>query len=180
MDAPQPSAKFTVNNVLYQPSIAAGDVLVRAVLPDGSLGGAVNATGFSYDSVSRSISFTLPVTLADGNYRATLLAGSVSDTYGSSPAADYSFDFFFLAGDANHDRKVDITDLHSLAMNWGGSGKFFSQGDFNFDTKVDNIDLDILAARWQASLAQPAPALPASATGTLRRTPVRVVTLMPS
>jgi hypothetical protein len=65
-------------------------------------------------------------------------------------------------------------------MNWGGSGKFFSQGDFNFDTKVDNIDLDILAARWQASLAQPAPALPASATGTLRRTPVRVVTLMPS
>jgi hypothetical protein len=66
--------------------------------------------------------------------------------------SDATLDFFALGGDANHDRKVDITDLYALASNWLGRGKTFSQGDFNFDTRVDSADLGILSAHWQSSL----------------------------
>ena len=67
-------------------------------------------------------------------------------------AADSTFDFFVLAGDANHDRHVDVTDLGVLATNWQGSGKTFSDGDFNYDGVVDVTDLGILATNWQKSL----------------------------
>ncbi len=98
--------------------------------------------------------------LGDGNYRITLPAGSVSDTAGNPLAADFTFDFFVLAGDANRDRIVDISDLGILATNWQGTGKTFSEGDFNYDGIVDITDLGILATSWQKSL--PAPSHPVS------------------
>jgi hypothetical protein len=93
--------------------------------------------------------------LADGNYRATLPAGSISDPAGNALASDYTFDFFVLAGDANRDRTVDITDLGILATNWQQSPRTFSQGNFNYsaDGLVDISDLGILATNWQASLS---------------------------
>jgi len=72
-------------------------------------------------------------------------------------AADYTFDFFVLGGDANHDRMVDINDMYALATNWRGIGRVFSQGDFNYDGTVDAMDLTILATNWQKSLPPPAP-----------------------
>jgi hypothetical protein len=173
-----PAVKFAFNNAVLASSLAAGDVMVRTVLPDGSLGGTISVLSATYDPATKSASFTIPVATPDGNYRATLLAGSVSDTYGSSPAADYSTDFFILAGDANHDRKVDVSDLHVLANNYGTNGKTFSQGDFNYDGTVDNADLAILAARWQYNLTAPASSMPASLVSPPRRTAVRAVALV--
>jgi hypothetical protein len=65
---------------------------------------------------------------------------------------DYVCSFFQLAGDANHDPVVDITDLGILATNWQGSPKTFAEGDFNYDGKVDITDLGILATNWQKTL----------------------------
>jgi hypothetical protein len=96
--------------------------------------------------------------LPDGNYRAALSAGNVTDLAGNPMAAPFSLDFFILAGDANHDRHVDVTDLGILATNWQGTGTF-SQADFNLDGHIDVTDLGILATNWQKTL--PAPAVPA-------------------
>jgi hypothetical protein len=71
-------------------------------------------------------------------------------------SADASFDFFFLEGDANHDRTVDATDLGIISANWQQSARVFSQGDFNYDGIVDVNDLDILGKHWQQTLALPA------------------------
>ena len=71
-------------------------------------------------------------------------------------AADHVLDFFVLAGDANHDRKVDVADLGILASNWQQSPRTFAQGDFDYNGTVDVSDLGILASNWQQNLAPPA------------------------
>jgi hypothetical protein len=121
-------------------------------------GGATEAT-WSFASI-----------LPDGNYRATLPAGSVADTYGNPLAADFMFDFFVLAGDANRDRKVDVADLGILATNWQQSPRTFSQGDFDYSGTVDVNDLGILATKWQQQLA--APTAPSSRVP--RNSPMRI------
>jgi hypothetical protein len=65
----------------------------------------------------------------------------------------YSFE-----GDANLDRRVDVTDLGFVATNWQHSGGTFRQGDFNYDRMIGVTDLGILATSWQKSL--PGPAIP--------------------
>jgi len=79
----------------------------------------------------------------------------VQDNAGNAMSADYSFNFFALAGDANHDRHVDLTDFTLLAANFNGQNKTFSQADFNYDGKVDLTDFTILAASFNRSLAAP-------------------------
>jgi hypothetical protein len=52
-------------------------------------------------------------------------------------------------GDANLDRKVDVTDLGVLATNYGHAvSNGVLQGDFNNDGKVDVTDLGILATNY--------------------------------
>ncbi len=173
-----PSLVVQFSNALDPSSLSPSDLLVQQVLPGGSLGASFPVSSVSYDPASKSATFTLPVSTPDGNYRATLLAGSVSDTYGNVPASDYSFDFFVLGGDANHDRVIDIRDLYALATNYGGTGKTFSQGDFNYDGIVDGADLSILASHWQQSLATPSAPLASSVIQSARRIATRVVTLL--
>ncbi len=119
----------------------------------------ISSLSFSYSpsALKATVAFPgyPPGVLPDGNYRLTLAAGNVADDAGPALAADYTFDFFALAGDANRDRIVDISDLGILATNWQGSGKTFAQGDFNYDGIVDISDLGILATNWQKSLAAP-------------------------
>ena len=90
-------------------------------------------------------------TLADSNYRVTLNHLGITNPSGTPMASDHVLDFFFLNGDANHDRVVDVTDLGILATNWQATGRL-RQGDFNYDGHVDVSDLGILATNWQASL----------------------------
>jgi hypothetical protein len=52
-------------------------------------------------------------------------------------------------GDSNLDRKVDVTDLGTLATNYGKSvPNGILQGDFNGDGKVDVTDLGLLATDY--------------------------------
>jgi hypothetical protein len=64
---------------------------------------------------------------------------------------------FVLAGDADHDRDIDVNDLGILATHWQQSPRTFSQGDFDYNGTVDVNDLGILATKWQQQLAASAP-----------------------
>jgi len=113
----------------------------------------------AFDATSNIAHFTFPGyaggILPDGNYHGTLLASQTADSFGNALAADAPFDFFVLAGDANHDRIVDVSDLGVLATNWQSSDKVFSEGDFNYDGVVDVSDLGVLATNWQKTLPTP-------------------------
>lgn len=149
------------------------------LLQNLTTGQTVSATAMTYSPGTAT--WTSPTPLVDGNYRATLAVGAVKDSSGNTFTQDYTFDFFVFAGDANHDRTVDATDLYILASNWYGSGKTFSQGDFNYDGVVDGKDLGILSVRWQQTLAPPPPpapaqpmsALPPVAASVAKRAPAR-------
>ena len=95
--------------------------------------------------------------LADGNYTATLPAGSVLDKAGNPLANPLSVNFKFLNGDANNDGRVNLEDFNILAANFGGTNKTFSQGDFNYDGRVNLNDFNILASRFGATLGPTAP-----------------------
>jgi hypothetical protein len=97
--------------------------------------------------------------LPDGNYRATLPAGSVADAAGNPLAADDTLDFFVLAGDANRDRVVNFADLLVVAKNYNKAGATYAQGDFDYNGTVNFGDLLILAKSYNKTLAAPAAAL---------------------
>jgi hypothetical protein len=99
--------------------------------------------------------------LPDGNYRATLGAGSLSDGAGNLLAPSAPLDFFVLSGDANRDRAVGFADLVAVAQNYGTpSGANFAHGDFNYDGTVGFADLVIVAQKYGTTLAAPVGASP--------------------
>jgi hypothetical protein len=141
-----------------------GDVTVTNLTGGGTIG-----TSLSYSQPTATWTFTgVPGgILPDGNYRATIAAANVTDVAGNPLLADVVLDFFALAGDANHDRKVDVGDLGILASNWQQSPRTFSLGDFDYSGTVDVNDLGILASHWQQQLGPPsAPFAPAPRAGT--------------
>jgi hypothetical protein len=92
--------------------------------------------------------------LPDGDYRATIPAGSVADLAGNLLASDLTVEFFTLAGDANRDRTVNLADFNILAGNFGQAGTF-SDGDFTYDGNVNLADFNVLAARFGSVLSDP-------------------------
>jgi len=124
------------------------------ILQNVSTGQTIPASelSLSYAAATNTATFIHSGVLPDGNHRATILASGVGTPQGAPLAADYSLNFFFLNGDANHDRHVDVPDLVIFATNWQASGKTFGDGDFNYDGSVDAADLGILAASWQKVL----------------------------
>ena len=114
---------------------------------------AVTPASVSWNAVTNTATYTFSGVLPDGNYRATLPASAVSSTAGDHPDADYSYSFFFLSGDVNHDGKVDFKDLVALASHYGTpSSATFDQGDLNYDGAVNFNDLVILASNYGKSL----------------------------
>jgi cyclophilin family peptidyl-prolyl cis-trans isomerase len=126
----------------------------------------VPANQMHFDYAANQATLTFPGysggALPDGDYRATILAGAVTDAAGNALPAATPVDFYYMAGDVNHDRSVNFNDLVVLAQNYNTTGKTFAQGDFNYDTKVDFNDLVILAQRYNTTLATPATPLSAS------------------
>jgi hypothetical protein len=98
--------------------------------------------------------------LPDGDYRATIVAGGITDAAGNALPVGTAVDFFFVAGDVNHDRSVDFNDLVVLAQNYNSTGKGFAEGDLNYDGNVDFNDLVLLAQRYNTTLAAPPAAAP--------------------
>ncbi len=115
----------------------------------------------AYDPLTNTATFTyvgpgasaIPSVLPDGDYRATLVAAGISTPQGGQLASDYVLDFFFLNGDANRDRRVNLDDFNILAANFGQSPRDFTHGDFTYDTIVNLNDFNILAARFGVALS---------------------------
>ncbi len=143
-------------------SLSTSDLTLQNLTTATTVAGASMA--LAYDSGTNTATFTFPGyahgVLPDGNYRATLNAAGVTNSSGVPMSSDAVQDFFALAGDANHDRTVDISDLGILATNWQGSPRNFAQGDFNYDNVVDISDLGILATNWQVAILPPAAPVP--------------------
>ena len=116
----------------------------------------------AYDRATNRAIFRFAGPVPCGRYRATLVASRVSDVHGNRPEQDFEFDFFFLAGDANHDGKVDFLDLEIVATNYHRTGASFAQGDLNYDGRVDFADLMIVKRNYLRTL----PGAPAPIRGT--------------
>lgn len=100
--------------------------------------------------------------LPDGNYSATILSG-LPDFFGNGLPGSTGFAaFFFLNGDANRDRSVNIDDFSVLAGRFNQPGNF-GQGDFTFDGITNIDDFSVLASKFNRTLPAPAP-LPRSAS----------------
>ena len=119
-------------------------------------GASIAASNFIMELDGDTATFTHTAgILADGNYIATLPAGSVTAVGGASNTADVTLSYFVLAGDANRDRNVDLADAGILRTHFGGAEKAFGQGDFNYDTNVDLADFGILRGNFGTFLPPP-------------------------
>jgi hypothetical protein len=137
-------------------TLAAGDLKVTN-LTTGATVGVATMTGVAGGGYR--FTFDAPGgVLPDGNYRATIAAGDVTDRAGNALAAGAVVDFYVLGGDANRDRVVNFADLLVLARNYNGTGKGYAGGDFNYDGVVNFGDLLILARAYNKTLAVPPPA----------------------
>ncbi|MFT3789434.1 MAG: alpha-L-arabinofuranosidase C-terminal domain-containing protein [Tepidisphaeraceae bacterium] len=109
-------------------------------------GAAITPTAITYNATTKTARISLPSTLADGNYRATLSKG----TFLGSAA---TLDFFVLAGDFNRDRTVNFTDLLILAAHYTQTGATYTEGDVNYDGTVNFSDLLLFASQYGVTVA---------------------------
>lgn len=103
--------------------------------------------------------------LADGNYTVTFSSAGIENKQSMNLAGGLVQEFFFLAGDANRDRAVNIADFAIVAGRFNLPGTF-SQGDFNYDSKTDISDFAILASKFNTSLPDTRLIVAASGTST--------------
>ncbi len=154
--------------VPFSEALAAPPAAADFVLTNRATGATHPVTSVNYDPALRVATVFFGGILPDANWRLTARAAGLADTSGNAldgnrdgvGGDDFTFDFFFLNGDANRDRRVDFTDLVVLAQNYESTGRTWAEGDFNYDTVVDFNDLVILAQRYETAL--PLPAAPAS------------------
>ncbi|HMB96646.1 MAG TPA: hypothetical protein VKK61_11450, partial [Tepidisphaeraceae bacterium] len=99
--------QFTFNQDMNPASFLTGNLSLTN--QDG--GPVPTVSSVSYDAPSKTVTFFLSGTPHDDNYSATLLSGSGSALVGgAATASPFSFNFFALAGDTDHDRDVDNAD----------------------------------------------------------------------
>jgi hypothetical protein len=110
----------------------------------------------TFDSATNTAHFTFPGyangILPDGSYHGVVIAQQTADVFGNTLAANAPFDFFFLQGDANHDRTVNLADFNILASHFGQTNATFSTGDFTYDGTVNLADFNALASRFGLSI----------------------------
>jgi hypothetical protein len=118
----------------------------------------------TFDAAGTAATFSFPglaqAVLEETNYRARLI--DLADVAGNVSVPQAAVDLFFLRGDANHDRVVNLRDLSVLTSNWRQT-----------DGRVDELDLEILTLRWQQSLPPP-PAGAQASVGSAKPTAVRI------
>jgi hypothetical protein len=131
------------------------------VLDPLGVGSNLSPNSVIYDSLTQTATFSFDL-IPDGDYDVRLFAASVSDLADNALSSEYTTPVFYLAGDADRDRDVDINDLGIVASNWQQSPRTFSQGDFDYSGTVDVNDLGIVASHWQQQLAAPSARAPVS------------------
>ena len=144
--------QFTFDQDMLASSMAPTDLVVNKL--DGGTAPAVQSV--AWNASTRTATFTFASALPDGNYSADLPPGSVSAQNGAPTTADFSFNYFSLSGDADHNGSVDTHDFTVLATNFNLSGMNFSQGDFNYDGTVNALDFNVIASNFGKVLAAPA------------------------
>ncbi len=123
-------------------------------------GSSLPASFVSYDA-NNIATFSIATPLADGNYTLNIPNAGITNRAFQSMSANFSFNFFSLIGDANHDGVVNLLDLNALASNFGKSNKTFADGDFDYSGTVDVQDFNALASHFGASASQfPTSSLP--------------------
>lgn len=151
-DLPQQTLRFTfsqdVGASLHAYDVAIVNTTTNQVVDTSSL-------ALAYNLAIRQLSVTfagLPGgTLADGDYQLTLKSNAVVGNSGNPMAADQQLNFFALAGDANRDRIVNISDFSILAANFNQPATF-SGGDFNYNGTTEIGDFSILASKFNQGL----------------------------
>ncbi len=144
-------------NLTYQFSENVGQTLSVAdlVLLNLTNSTSVPSASIALNYVANTGTFTFPGfangTLPDADYRARMTGDNLTDVAGNQ-FVGVQFDFFFLNGDANRDRRVNLVDFNIVAANFGGTNRSFSQGDFNYDRLVSLADFNVLASRFGAAL----------------------------
>jgi hypothetical protein len=136
-------------------SLVSGDIELKNLTTDQTIPAAQLTRAYDPATNTATLTYTGGI-LPDGNYRLTVIGPNITDQAGNALAANVTQEFFVLAGDANRDRVVDITDLGILSTNWQQSPRAFSQGDFNYDNVVDITDLGMLSTNWQKNVPPPA------------------------
>jgi hypothetical protein len=137
--------KFTFNM-----DVGASAFNLAALSIAGSAGlPALSPTAFIYDPATRTAAWTLPQSIANGTYTATLSAGTIL-------SQSSTLNFFTLLGDANHDGVVNTSDFSILAANFNSAtGMSAATGDFNGDGIVNAEDFEELAANYGQNLFAP-------------------------
>jgi len=98
---------------------------------------------------------TSGASLANGNYRITLLTAGITDLAGNALAAGRTLDTFVLSGDIDRDRVVGPSDFNLLATHFGQTGQTWATGDFDGDGIVGPSDFNILATAFGTTLIAP-------------------------
>jgi hypothetical protein len=155
------------------PGLGREDLSLRNVTTGATV--EVSQSDFAYDPATRTAMWTFRPRLPDGNYAATL----GGDAIAAAQPAQFTFEFFLLTGDLNHDRSVNGGDFALLARNFGKSAMTYDQGDLNGDGNVNGADFSLLAANFGRTLPPPAPnaiaaaraAAPAALPSTQRAAP---------
>lgn len=155
----QPAVRITFDADVSG-SVAPSDLLVR----NDSIGQVVGVQAATFHAPSRTATFALPAALPDGHYTATLRAGSVQAPSGALLVADHAAGFTFLAGDANFDQRVDVSDFSALATNFNRAATF-AQGDFDYSGTAGLPDFAVLASRFNLGLSDVIAASATTAAG---------------
>ena len=128
-------------------SLSASDLVVTNLatnqpLPPGSFTFASGGTDLTTGT------WTATSLLPNGNYRATLaagsVAGSVADRGGNALAAPVTLDFRVLAGGANNDGVITFDDYVRIDLGFNNHLTGFRNGDFNYDGVVNFDDYVII------------------------------------
>jgi hypothetical protein len=111
------------------------DVTNNVSIPSASLSMAYapNTATVTFPGFSNGI-------LTDAEWEMKVNA-DVRDIAGNGFAGTF-FNFFFLNGDANRDRQVNLADFNILPAHSGQSNRNFSQRDFNYDHFVNIHDFN--------------------------------------
>src|SRR5258706_10365041 len=68
---------------------------------------------------------------------------------------DVTLNFFVLKGDLNRDGHVSISDLITLASNFGKTSATYADGDLNYDGTVSISDFIDLSANFNQAMPLP-------------------------
>lgn len=158
-----PGVFFSFHEPIDQTSVTADDLLITNLDT-----GATTNNAVSVQTTSQTVFFYLPTDLPDGAYRFRIPAGVIRGSNGAPTLANADssgIDVFFLAGDANHDRKVNIADYLRIDRGIARGKSGFVDGDFNYDHVIDAADYFIIDQAYLAQFGVPLAAVAAAATG---------------